>query len=164
MKKILSLLCLIISVSVFSAESGVDINSDIIGDLNKLEAIYSKWVKAQDKKDADQLMKEIIKKVRERERRKAGMSDMSFIVLSDMTKNEFMDENKTKNIETALINSKITCGQLTTLLKMYSFDDGKKECIEKIYDKIADKENIIILFKAIESDITKDELREIIGH
>ena len=163
MKKILILLCLIMGISAFSAETGTDVTADIISDLNKLEAIYSKWVKSQDKRDADQLIKEIIKKVRERERRKTGMSDMSFVVLLDMTKSEFADENKSKNIETALINSRITCGQLMTLLQSYTFDESRKECIEKVYDKIADKENIILLFKAIESDITKDELREFIS-
>ena len=81
MKKILILLCLIMGISAFSAETGTDVTADIISDLNKLEAIYSKWVKSQDKRDADQLMKEIIKKVRERERRKTGMSDMSFSII-----------------------------------------------------------------------------------
>ena len=49
------------------------------------------------------------------------------------------------------------------LVKEEKIEFMKESYIEKVYDKIADKENIILLFKAIESDITKDELREFIS-
>ena len=50
----------------------------------------------------------------------------------------------------------------------FKFDGGKigvdaRYVSLTLDDKIADKENIILLFKAIESDITKDELREFIS-
>ena len=70
-----------------------------------------------------------------------GMNEQAFELLKRNLINESFDENKKKQIMTAVTNGSVSTQQMTTLLKEFTFDGKRLEVAKAVIPYVIDREN-----------------------
>ncbi len=139
----------------------------LLQNLNKIENLYFPYLKGDEYKQAVDLLNQTRKLIVD-EMDKPGpeqekvdrniLTDEGFNSLYNSTKREFRDADKSNIILAMGKNGKLTCLQLSKLLKLYTFDSDKVYLMKKIADHIIDPVNISVVLNTIDNSIIKEEM------
>lgn len=162
-KKIVLLILILVSVTAFG-ENKKNKEEQIIDNLRELESIYLQYLDRSDRREAKALMKETIEMIKEmnQEEESKVMADDTYTMIYKEVSETLSDREKTETISASLADSELTSKQFIGLLKLYTFDNYKEECIYQIYPKIADKENAITFISVITSPFSKEKIKKFI--
>lgn len=140
----------------------------IITHLNQIESLYFKFLSSKEQQTAIQLMnetRELIVGLEDRDsdsRRNTylnSFSDEAFDALYKNVKNIISDSEKTKLILSSLgKKGKVSMKQIGQLVKLYTFDDDKKNLLIGSYNNIIDPINIVLVIQFIGSPFIRDEV------
>jgi hypothetical protein len=164
MKRIFITMFLLLPL-VFFAQDTSSKNDLLIYKLKKIEDKYFSYLSFNERRDAIELMDEIIELIESGDidssvviSKSKILSDESFAILLDNVSKEINGSSQVRMILSIGKNGYIKCSQLKQLVKLISFDKYKIELIKKIYSNIYDPVNLISVTSLIDSSISRDEL------